>query len=64
MCHSVIFGSLTLRNTGVLDFEMKLSFSKIRMEPVMHDFLAITESKNQKIRTIESQSREGCKKKQ
>ena len=55
---------LTLRNTGMLDFGVKFNFSKIRMEPVMHDFLAITESQNQKIRTIKSQSRESCEKKQ
>ena len=39
MCQSVIFGSLTLRKARALDFGVKLSFSKIRMEPVMHDFL-------------------------
>ena len=53
MCQSVIFGSLTLRKARALDFGVKLSFSKIRMEPVMHDFLAITESQKREVRTIE-----------
>ena len=45
MCQSVIFGSLTLRKTRTLNFGVKFDFSKIRMEPVMHDFLAITENR-------------------
>ena len=53
MCQSVIFGSLTLRNTRALNFEVEFNFSKIRMEPVMHEFLAITESRKREIRTIE-----------
>ena len=53
MCQSVIFGSLTLRNTRALNFGVKFDFSKIRMEPVMHDFLAITENRKSEIRTIE-----------
>ena len=53
MCQSVIFGSLTLRKARALDFGVKLSFSKIRMEHVMHDFLAITESQEREVRTIE-----------
>ena len=32
---------------------VKFNFSKIRMEPVMHDFLAITESQKGEVRTIE-----------
>ena len=64
MCQSVIFGSLTLRKARALDFGVKLSFSKIRMEPVMHDFLAITENRKREFRTIEQQSRESCKKNQ
>ena len=58
MCQSVIFGSLTLRKTRTLNFGVKFDFSKIRMEPVMHDFLAITENRKSEIRTIELQSRE------
>ena len=42
MFQSVIFGILTLRKAGALNFGVKFNFSKIRMEPVMHDFLAIT----------------------
>ena len=53
MCQSVIFGSLTLRKARALDFGVKLSFSKFRMEHVMHDFLAITESQKREVRTIE-----------
>ena len=53
LCQSVIFGSLTLRKARALDFGVKLSFSKIRMEPVMHDFFAITESQKREVRTIE-----------
>ena len=53
MCQSVIFGSLTLRKTRTLNFGVKFDFSKIRMEPVMHDFLAITENRKREIRTIE-----------
>ena len=48
MCQSVIFGSLTLRKARTLNFGVKFDFSKIRMEPVMHDFLAITESQKKK----------------
>ena len=48
MCQSVIFGSLTLRKARALDFGVKLSFSKFRMEHVMHDFLAITESQKKR----------------
>ena len=29
MCQSVIFGSLTLRNTRALNFEVKSNFSKL-----------------------------------
>ena len=53
MCQSVIFGSLYLRKTRTLNFRVKFDFSKIRMEPVMHDFLAITENRKREIRTIE-----------
>ena len=53
MCQSVIFGSLTLRRTRTLNFGVKSDFSKLRMEPVMHDFLAITENRKREIRTIE-----------
>ena len=45
MCQSVIFGSLTLRKTRTLNLGVKFDFSKIRMEPVMHDFLAIFENR-------------------
>ena len=49
MCQSVIFGSLTLRGAKkTLDFGVKFNFSKFRMEPVMHDFLAITENQKKK----------------
>ena len=50
---SVIFGSLTLRKARALNFGVKFNFSKIRMEPVMHDSLAITENRKREIRTIE-----------
>ena len=53
VCQSVIFGSLTLRKTRTLNFGVKFDFSKIRMEPVMHDSLAITENRKREIRTIE-----------
>ena len=53
MCQSVIFGILTLRKARALKFGVKFNFSKIRMEPVMHDFLAITENRKREIRTIE-----------
>ena len=43
MCQSVIFGSLTLRDTKIHDFGVKFYFSKFRMEPVMLNFLATTE---------------------
>ena len=36
-----------------LNFGVKFNFSKIRMEPVMHDFLAITESQKREVRTSE-----------
>ena len=49
MCQSVIFGSLTLRKARALNFGVKFNFSKIRMEPVMHDFLAITEKPKKRI---------------
>ena len=45
VCQSVIFGSLTLRKTSTLNFGVKFDFSKNRMEPVMHDFLATTENR-------------------
>ena len=60
LCQSVIFGSLTLRKARALNFGVKFNFSKIRMEPVMHDFLAITENRKREFRTIEQQSRESC----
>ena len=60
LCQSVIFGSLTLRIAGALNFGVKFNFSKIRMEPVMHDFLAITENRKRERRTIEYRSRESC----
>ena len=41
------------RSKKTLDFGVKFNFSKIRMEPVMHDFLAITESQKREVRTIE-----------
>ena len=53
LCQSVIFGSLTLRKTRMLNFGVNIDFSKIRMEPVMHHFLAITENRIREIRTIE-----------
>ena len=53
LCQSVIFGSLTLRKSSTLNFGVKFDFSKIRMEPVMHDFLATTENRKREIRTIE-----------
>ena len=55
MCQSVIFGSLTLREAKkkTLNFGVKFNFSKFRMEPVMHDFLAITENQKIEVRTIE-----------
>ena len=64
LCQSVIFGSLTLRKTRMLNYGVNIDFSKIRMEPVMHDFLAITENRKREIRTIELQSRESCQIKQ
>ena len=64
MCQSVKFGSLTLRKIRTLNFGVKFDFSKIRMEPVMHDFLAITENRKREIRTIEKQLRESCQIKQ
>ena len=70
MCQSVIFGSLTLREAKkkTLDFGVKFNFSKFRMEPVMHDFLARTENQKKRdqnnFRTIESKTRESRKKKQ
>ena len=50
LCQSVIFGSLTLRNTkhAILG---GFNFSKFRMEPVMFNFLATTEN----IRKIRSE---------
>ena len=48
VCQSVIFGSLTLRKARALNFGVKFNFSKTRMEPVMHDFLAITETEKEK----------------
>ena len=48
ICQSVIFGSLTLRKARALSFGVKFNFSKIRMEPVMHDFLAITKNRKKK----------------
>ena len=48
-----MFGILTLREAKTLDFGVKFNFSKIRMEPVMHNFLAITESRKREFRTIE-----------
>ena len=53
LCQSVIFGNLTLRKTRMLNFGVKFDFSKIRMEPVMHNFLAITENRKREIKTIE-----------
>ena len=53
LCQSVMFGSLTLRKARAFNFGVKFNFSKIRMEPVMHDFLAITENRKREIRTIE-----------
>ena len=44
-----------LEKTRTLNFGVKFDFSKIRMEPVMHDFLAITENRKREIRTIELQ---------
>ena len=44
MCQSVIFGSLTLRNTNYVILRGKLVFPKIRIEPVMLNFLAKTEN--------------------
>ena len=41
------------RNKKTLDFGVKFNFSKFRMEPVMHDFLAITENQKREVRTIE-----------
>ena len=51
MCQSVIFGSLILRKTFSLDFEVKSNFSKTRIEHIMHKFLATTEN----IRKIRSE---------
>ena len=53
MCQSVMFGSLTLRDTRTLNFGVKFNFFKIRMELVMHGFLATTENRINEIRTIE-----------
>ena len=53
LCQSVIFGSLTLRKARALNFGVRFNFSKIRMEPVMHKILAITENRKGEIRTIE-----------
>ena len=54
MCQSVIFGSLTLRGAKkkTLDFGVKFNFSKFRMEPVMHDFLARTENQKKKLEQL------------
>ena len=53
MCQSVISGSLTLRDTNKRDFGVKFYFFKIRMEPVMLNFLATTENIKRKIRTTD-----------
>ena len=53
MCQSVIFGSLTLRDTKIRNFGVKFYFSKFRMEPVTLSFLATTENTKRKIRTTE-----------
>ena len=42
------------RSKKTLDFGVKFNFSKFRMEPVMHDFLARTE--NQKKRSEQFQN--------
>ena len=39
MCQLIIFGSLTLRKTFSLNFGVKCSFSKIRIEHIMLKFL-------------------------
>ena len=44
MCQSVISRSLTLRDANIRGFGVKFYFSKIRMEPVMLNFLATTEN--------------------
>ena len=49
MCQSVIFGSLTLRDTRTLDFGVKFIFSKFRIEPFMLNFLAETENMCQSV---------------
>ena len=36
------------RSKKTLDFGVKFNFSKFRMEPVMHDFLARTENQKKK----------------
>ena len=43
-------------------FGMKFNFSKVRIEPVMLNFLATTENIRNKIRTTESQLRESGRK--
>ena len=58
MCHSVIFGSLTLRKMFSLDFGVKCNFSKIRIEHVMLKCLATTEN-IRKIRSEDSNYKRG-----
>ena len=44
LCQSVIFGSLTLRNTNCAILGENLIFQKIRIKPVMLNFLAKTDN--------------------
>ena len=50
---SVPVGHIWKFDLETLNFGVKFNFSKIRMGPVMHDFLAITESQKREVRTIE-----------
>ena len=51
-----------LEEYEIRGFGMKFNFSKIRIEPVMLNFLATTENIKNKIRTTESQLRESDRK--
>ena len=51
-----------LEEYDLRSFGMKFNFSKIRIEPVMLNFLATTENIRNKIRTTESQLQESGRK--
>ena len=42
------------RSKKTLDFGVKFNFSKFRMEPVMHDFLARTENQKKKLEQFQN----------